>query len=212
MSGFQTIKVPNFHTALYTLSIRTPNPPYLAVDTFIFPLSPQRVRKIATAMSTPYDTAGNPQQAGVKRSIDSYGISPFTYMIEGTTGWDRHLTDGFALTGQQAVQRLQQMIYGYEQLNQQQRMNNNPNAYIMEFGDFFNKEFYQVEPIGPVEIIASDRAPLLQYFRLRLVGIRPLAMPIGATELDLMAIALQGTPAAVSRTTLALTALMVARY
>lgn len=212
MSGFLTVKVPNLHLALYVLSIRAPEPPYLAIDTFIFPLSPQRIRKVMTAMSTVYDTSGPPIAAGVSRSVDSYGMSPFVYEIEGTTGWDRHLTDGFILTGQQAIQRLQQMLLRYAELNQIQRLNNNPNGYILEFGDFFNKEFYQVEPIGPIEINASDRAPLLQYFRMRLAGIQPIAAPITATALDLMAIALAGTPAAVSRTTLAFTALLLASY
>lgn len=212
MSGFLTVKTPNFQLALYVLSIRAPEPPFLAIDTFVFPLSPERIRKVSTAMSMIYDTAGPPISAGVTRRVDSYGMSPFVYEIEGTTGWDRHLTDGFILTGQQAVQRLQQMLFKYAELNQIQRLNNNPNSYSLEFGDFFNKEFYQVEPVGPIEIRASNRAPLLQYYRMRLAGIKPIAAPITATVLDLMAIALMGQPASVARTTLAFTALLLASY
>jgi hypothetical protein len=163
-------------------------------------------------MSAIYDTAGAPVSAGVQRQVDGYGIAPPVYEIEGTTGWDRHLTDGFLLTGQQAIQRLQQMLMRYAELNQIQRLNNNPNAYVLEFGDFFNEEFYQVEPIGPIEVRASSRAPLLQYYRIRLAAIQPLSAPIATTVLDLMAIALQGQPASVTRTTIAATSLLLATY
>lgn len=212
MSGFNTVKVPNLKIALFMLSIRSPEPPYLAIDTFIFPISPERVRKVPNALSAIYDTAGPPITSGVTRRVDAYGISPPLFEIEGTTGWDRHLTDGFLLTGQQAVQRLQQMLNHYAELNQVQQLNNNPNGYTLEFGDFFNSEFWQVEPCGPIEIRASSRAPLLQYYRLRLCAIQPIAAPISATVLDLMAIALAGQPAAVVRSTLAATALLIATY
>ena len=212
MADFLTIKTPNFRQALYMLSIRAPEPPYLPVDTFIFPISPERIRKAPSAMSAIYDTAGAPISAGVQRQVDSYGIAPPVYEIEGTTGWDRHLTDGFLLTGQQAIQRLQQMLMRYAELNQIQRLNNNPNAYVLEFGDFFNEEFYQVEPIGPIEVRASSRAPLLQYYRIRLAAIQPLSAPIATTVLDLMAIALQGQPASVTRATIAATSLLLATY
>src|SRR5258708_13432077 len=35
----------------------------------------------------------------------------------------------------------------------------------------------QVEPIGEQEIRQSERAPKLQYYRLRFAGIRPVAAP-----------------------------------
>ena len=174
---FRTTKVPIFQLALYMLSIRAPDASKSAVDTFIFPLSPQNIRKHFTAMSAVYDTAGDPMVGGVIRQVDSYGISPFSYEIEGTTGWDLHQTDGYSMTGQQAIQRIQQMLLDYAQFNQEQRSNNDPNSYTMEFSDFFNGEFYQVEPIGRLEFRASADRPLLQYYRLRLEGIAPVSAP-----------------------------------
>jgi hypothetical protein len=209
---FSTIRVPRLQLALYMLSIRAPEPPFLPVETFIFPLSPQRVRKTFTGMSAVYDTAGPPSSAGVTRAIDSYGMSPFTYEIEGTTGWNLHQTDGFAATGQEAMQNIQDMLLTYAELNQIQRLNNDPNSYTLEFSDFFNGEFYQVEPIGPQEVRASDRAPLLQYYRFRLVGIAPIAAPLidlAADAIDL----LLGTPAASMLTaTVALTSSILSIY
>lgn len=213
MSGFLTVKVPNFQIALYTLSIRAPEPPYPPVDVFLFPLSPQRVRKTFVSMSMIYDVAGPPVRSGVQRQVDSYGISPFVYEIEGTTGWDRHLTDGFILTGQQSIQRVQEMLLRYAELNEIQRENNNPNLYFLEFWDMFNKEFWVVEPVGPQEVRASDRAPLLQYYRFRLAGVKPIAAPYLAVEaLDLLAIALKTAPAAASRSVVAAASAVVAIY
>lgn len=206
---FNTIKVPNFGLALYMLSIRAPEPPYPAIETFIFPLSPQRVRKSFTSMSVPYDTFGTPAQAGVNRDVDNYGAAPFTYEIEGTTGWDLHMTDGFSVPGQLAIQNLQQMFYDYASYNSEQMLNNDPNTYIMEFADFFNGEFYQVEPIGQQDIRASDRAPLLQYFRLRLAVIQPLDAPllIALTDAIDIILAMSATTATVGTIALASTVL-----
>lgn len=210
--NFQTIKVQNFQLALYMLSIRAPEPPFLPIDTFIFPISPQRIRKIFTSMSAVYDTQGTPVQSGVNREIDRYGMSPFTYDIEGTTGWDLHMTDGFAYPGMSAIQRIQQMFFDYDANNAIQRLNNNPNSFTMEFADFFNGEFYQVEPIGPVEIRASDRAPLLQYYRIRLAGIQPIAAPLVELGTDAIGLLFSTTGPAMLSTTLGLTASVLGLY
>lgn len=175
---FFTTKVPNFGLAIYMLSIRAPNPPYQAVDNYIFPLSPQRIRKLYTSMSRPYDARGPAASAGVHREIDSWGMAPFEYEIEGTTGWDLHQTDGSAFTGMQSIIRIQDMMLNYAAQNQIQANNNDPNTYTMEFSDFFNGEYYQVEPIGRQGIHASDRAPLLQYYRFRLIGVAPISAAV----------------------------------
>ena len=197
---FKTLKGLNFQLALYMLSIRAPQPPFPPVSTFIFPLSPQRIRKVFVGMSVPYDTMGTPYQAGVNREIDQYGISPFTYEIEGTTGWDYHMTDGFLTSGLAAIQNLQQMFLQYGELNAIQQANNDPNSYTMEFADFFNGEFYQVEPLGPLEIRASERAPLLQYYRLRLVGVQPLAAPLVEPIIQAIELLMNMTPASAAGT------------
>lgn len=210
---FFTRKVPNFNIALYMLSVRAPNPPYAAVDTYIFPLSPQRVRKRMTSMSRPYDTRGPSSSAGVHRSIDSWGITPFVYEIEGTTGWDLHNTDGNAFTGMDSIQRIQGMLLDYAAQNQIQAENNDSNTYTMEFSDFFNGEFYQVEPTGPQEIYASERAPLLQYYRFRLIGVAPVGAPSPEDLSDDPTSQMLVTPnAVVSRSTTGMSSDLAALY
>lgn len=185
---FHPIKVPRTRVPLYMLSIRAPLPPFLPIETWIFPLSPGTVRKTAIGMSAIYDTAGPPEMNGVMRNVDSYGLAPFVYDIEGTTGWDRHMTDGYLYTGLQAIQRVQRLLANYARYNQVQRQSNIPYSYSLEFSDFFNGEFYQVEPVGPQEFSQSERAPLLQYYRFRLIGIRPTGSPlINAAISDRMA-------------------------
>jgi hypothetical protein len=210
---FFPIKTPNVRASIYMLSIRAPQPPFLPVELFIFPLSPQSIRKTAVAMSAVYDTMGSPATYGVQRTIDTYGVSPFTYEIEGTTGWDRHMTDGYLYTGMQAIQRIQRLLYNYAQLNQQQRQANSPDSYSLEFSDFFNGEFYQVEPIGPQEFSASDRAPLLQYFRFRLAGIQPIGSPLlNAAESDAIALLFSLPIPSKAATVLAIGAAVAATY
>lgn len=182
--NFLTLKAQNYLIALYRLSIRYPYPPYPEYQSFTFPISPQRIRKVPIAMSQPYDTMGSAAQAGVNRQVDRYGMSPFTYEIEGTTGWDYHMTDGFQYPGIAAINNLIDMLYTYDQLNAEQMLSNNPNSYIMEWSDFFNGEFYQVEPYGAQEIHQSERSPLLQYYRLKLVGIQPISDPIAELVAD----------------------------
>lgn len=211
--NYQNIKGLNQTLALYMLTVRAPDPPFAAVDTYIFPLSPQRVRKTFTAMTAIYDTAGTPDTAGVARVVDSYGVAPFVYEIEGTTGWDYHSTDGYAFSGLASIRRIQDMFLNYARNNQIQRQNNNPNSYFMEFADFFTGEFYQVEPIGPQEIRASDRAPLLQYYRFRLAGVAPIEAPYYEdTSTDPTASMLSTSGGSAIRNTTAQTSLTLGLY
>lgn len=210
---FRTLKVQNYRIALYMLSIRAPEPPFPPVDTFIFPLSPERITRQFTAMSEPYDTAGAPQYAGIQRTIDEYGATPFFYEIEGTTGFDLHMTDGFMHTGMQSIRRIYDMLMNYASLNQQQRLANNPNTYTLEFADFFTNEFYQVEPVGRQELRASERAPLLQYYRFRLAGVNPIHAPLlESGALDPIAVLMAMPGPSMVRTALALTTAVLSLY
>ncbi len=176
--NFSTLKGPNLRLALYTLSIRRPGFSLLSLFTYTFPLSPSSVRKSFAAMSSIYDTAGSPFTSGVQRHVDDFGNAPVMYSIEGTTGVDRHSTDGFIFTGLQSIQQIQFLLNLYASLNQQQKLANNPNLYTLEFYDYFNHEYWQVQPIGDQEILQSERAPLLQYYRIRLAGIQPVSAPL----------------------------------
>lgn len=176
--SFSVIKVPNVRLALYTLSIRSPGFSLASFFTYSFPLSPTAVRKAPTAMSTVYDTSGPPSKSGVTRDIDDFGMAPPMFVIEGTTGVDRHGNDGFLFTGLQSVQQMQYLLQLYAQLNQVQKQANNPSLYTLEFYDYYMQEFWQVQPIGEIEFRQSERAPLLTYYRLRLAAIQSVSAPI----------------------------------
>lgn len=176
--GFATKKHQNNGLALYTLSLRKPGFSLLSLFTYTFPISPQGLRKMPVSMSNIYDTSGPPSMSGVMRTVDSWGIAPPMFFIDGTTGYDYHQTDGYIFTGQQSIVQLQYILQLYAQLNQSLKLQNNPNLYSLELYDYWNQDFWQVEPIGEIEIRATDRAPTLLYYRLRLAGVRPVNAPI----------------------------------
>lgn len=171
---FSTIPTPNQQLALYTLSIRSPGvsaPEYL---TWTFPISPRSVQKTPTVMTTIYDSPGTPQQQGVNREVNLFGQTPPTFHIEGTTGWQRHQTDGLKYTGLQAMAALEQLFSTFAVLNQQQIANGQGQLYTMEFYDYFRGDSWVVVPVGPQDIVYDATRPLLGNFRLTLVGIRPV--------------------------------------
>lgn len=183
--SFRTVQVPNSRVALYTLSIRYPGnakKPYLV---YTFPLSPSSIKKLYTAMSTVYDTAGTAMNQGVQRQIDVYGASPVTFIIEGTTGWTRHSNDGYLATGLQSMQNLENMMGEYAQLNTAQMQAGLP-LYTMEFYDFFTNDFWQVEPVGVQGISQDAGAPLWQRFKFTLPGIQRVSAPLVGGVSDLI--------------------------
>jgi hypothetical protein len=176
MAVFRTVDVGNRGIALYQLSIRDPSLAFIDLATYTFPLSPASVRSEPGALSTFADTQGSPLQSGVARVMDDYGLAPPIFTIEGTTGWDRHSTDGFVVDGLQSILLLRNFIDQYAQLNQTQREAGNPNLYALEFYDYFTSQFWQVQPIGPQIIRQTNDRPLLSFYRFRLAAIRPVRL------------------------------------
>lgn len=181
------IPVPTPSSALYGLAIRAPGQAAALVQGYTFPLSPTSVGKEYTALSTVYETAGPAGTGGVTRSIDRYGITLPYFSIEGTTGWQRHSTDGFAFTGLQSIAALQSLFISYETLNQQQVANNIPQLYSMEFYDYFANEFWQIEPVGRQGVIVDASRPLLYRYSFRWAAVRPLSLPPGPPPFDAIA-------------------------
>src|SRR5579859_2208998 len=101
---FKTYPAPNLGQALYMLQIRSPQPASTVNTSYIFPLSPSSVRKDVTSLTTYYDVAGDSTNQGVQRIIDFYGVTPAMFVLEGTTGWKWHSTDGYQYTGLQSIQ------------------------------------------------------------------------------------------------------------
>jgi hypothetical protein len=107
---FRTISVPAIQPALYQLSIRNPGQQFTELATYTFPLTPSSLRSERSSMSSYFDTQGPASSQGVSRVVDTYGLAPPIFTIEGTTGWDRHLSDGYILTGLQSLQLLEQFL------------------------------------------------------------------------------------------------------
>lgn len=171
---FKTLSLPNTQLALYTLVIREPDPPNAPVITYTFPLSPSSITKEMVAMNNFYDVAGTADQGGVQRIVDIYGNSPVLFLIRGTTGWQYHATDGFAMSGLESIASIQDALFQFAELNKTRMENNNPTLYIMEFYDYFSQTFWQVVPIGKQVIDQDERRPLLFYYTFRLAGIKAL--------------------------------------
>lgn len=171
---FRNGDVGNSQIALYQLSIRSPGQAFADFNTYTFPLSPASLRTEPVALSSFTNTQGTPAQLGVSRIVDTFGMAPPIFTIEGTTGWDRHSTDGFILTGLQSMRLLQNFIKEYISLNQAQIQAGNPNLYALEFYDYFMAQFWQVEPIGPVMIRQVNDRPLLSFYRFQMAGIKPV--------------------------------------
>lgn len=179
---FSTRPVANLDLALYMLSIRAPDAVGTPVRTFVFPLSPEMVRKEAPSYNTIYDTQGYPTTLGVRREIDMFGQAPPLFVIGGTTGWKLHATDGMIWTGKIAMQRMESVLAEFAALNQQQMLADNPNLYSLEFYDYWMGDYWEVAPVGPQQVQQNAQRPLLSYYQLRLAGLRPVDAPISAIE------------------------------
>ena len=162
--------------ARYQLSIRQPGATFSELSTYTFPITPSELRTDRPAISTFFDTQGPPSTGGVTRVVDAYGLAPPIFTIAGTTGYDRHMADGFILSGLQSMQLLKKFLDQYASLNQRQRAAGNAQLYSLEFYDYFSNEFWAVEPVGPqIYRQMNDRPTIIQY-RFRWAAIRPAGL------------------------------------
>lgn len=178
---FRTVPVPASLPAIYQLSIRAPDQHFAELATFTFPLSPSSLRAERNSLSSWSETQGPASTQGVTRVVDTYGLAPPVFTIEGTTGWDRHLSDGYILTGLQSMQLLAKFLARYAELNQAQRLAGNASLYALEFYDYFSLNFWQVEPVGPQILRQSNDRPLLTYYRFRWAAVRAIGLPVLGT-------------------------------
>jgi hypothetical protein len=167
MTLFRTVSVPMSQSVLYSLRLCAPVISAIELSTYTFPLSPSSLRMERSSMSSFSDTQGSPLTQGVSRVMDTYGLTPPIFTIEGTTGWDLHSGDGYSLTGLQSMQQLAAFLATYADLNQVQRAAGVPYLYSLEFYDYFTSNFWKIEPVGP-QIFQQDAArPQLVYYRFR---------------------------------------------
>lgn len=182
--SFRQIPVPNTQTALYTLTIRTPGLAAAPFSVYTFPMSPQAIKKTPSFMTSIYDVAGSAAQKGVQRQADIYGEAPPVFTIEGTTGWQRHSNDGYLYTGQQSIELLQLLLDEYATINQQQMQAGINQLYTLEFYDYFSREFWQVEPVGPQGYVQDAGQPLYTRYQFTFAGITKVSAPIFSSISD----------------------------
>lgn len=194
---FRTQPVGQYVPAFYQVSIRSPGSLAAMFATYTFPLSPGALRTDRSFLSNFVDVQDDSTNfQGVKRIVDTYGQAAPMFTIEGTTGWDRHMSDGYLLSGLQSIQLLQAFLSRYATLNQIQRRAGNPNLYSLEFYDYFQQQFWVVEPVGPQIVRQSADRPLLTFYRFRWIGVRLAGVPL-LGEADAL-LQLFGTPSVVA--------------
>ena len=175
---FRTIPAPMGNIPCkYQLSIRAPGQQFSEFSTYTFPISPGQLSMGRSSLSSFFDTQGPSSSQGVTRVVDTYGLAPPVYTIEGTTGYDRHLSDGYVLTGLQSMQLLAQFLAQYATLNKQQQEAGYSDTYSLEFYDYFMDQFWVVEPVGPQVFRMGGDRPTLVYYRFRWVAVCPAGVP-----------------------------------
>lgn len=191
---FDTTSVINTRLALYTLSIRQPSPPYTAINSYTFPLTPASISKEVVAMNNPFDFAGPAVNAGVKRQIDLFGLAPPIYTLQGTTGWKLHSADNYTYNGVDSILAVQNILAQYATVNTQIAQAGGTNFYLLEFYDYFANEFWQIVPVGRQAIQQSNNQPLLFQYSFRWAVIQAVDAPFPLNDVDALAAAL-GIPA-----------------
>lgn len=194
--AFSTVAQPNDQIALYALSIVDPQSEQIIYG-YTFPLSPESLHKEPVSAANTFDVGGPSKTLGVNRVADLYGLTPPTFRIEGSTGWQRHSTDGFAFTGLQSIAAIQNLLEQFAYLNAQQQEANNPDLYVMEFYDYFSNDFWQVIPFGSQIVRITNQRPLMYMYSFNFAGIKPVSNPPPPDQFDpiLNEILLGGTQA-----------------
>jgi len=173
---FRTKPVANTQTVLYSLSLRAPVVTSLELSTYTFPLSPTALRTERSSLSSFSDTQGPSLSQGVTRVMDTYGLAPPIFTIEGTTGWDFHSADGYSLSGLESMQQLALFLATYADLNQTQKLLGTSYLYTLEFYDYFTSNFWQIEPIGPQIFHQDAQRPILTYYRFKWAATKPAGL------------------------------------
>lgn len=171
---FPTQMVANTRTTQYSLIFITgPNPK--DATTYNFPITPQQYSMQRRSLAMPYDTPGSSQNLNVNRIVDVYGLTPITFKIQGTTGFNKHAVDGFLYSGIESLRLLQKLLEIYFEFAQ-----TFPKPTVsLQFLDFYYQEFWNVVPVGPLVINQSKEKPQLMFYDLTLAGTTRVSSPAG---------------------------------
>lgn len=182
---YRNQQVVNNRHALFQFYIRQPGKKGSVQKKYTLPISPANLKYSNTAMVTFYDTqgfAGYPSNSntlgqGVQRIVDQYGVAPLVVDIEGTTGWQKHLVDGYKYTGLTSVQDFLGMINGYLTLNAVQSQNQKTDFFTLEFYDYFRPAALEIVPVGPQILEIDKNRPLYYNYKFHFVATRVLSLP-----------------------------------
>lgn len=143
-------------------------------SSFIFPISPQSLNIQRKSLSAWYETQGSATQNYVNRIIDVYGLTPPIFSIRGTTGFNKYSNTNYNMPGIALMRALQGFIELYFKTSQTSVVIGNTAPSNLQWLDYFYGEYWNVVPIGPVNVRQDSQRPLWMYYELTLAGISPL--------------------------------------
>ena len=174
---FNSVPFPNNQPVLYKLelfsgsSVGGSNYNPVPLDTFIFPLTPSSVAKQVINLTNYFDVKGDPNNLGVQRIIDVYGLTPPIISISGTTGFQFHSLDQYQWSGRSSFARLVNMIQSYNNLvalsTNSSQVTTLP---VLVFTDGYTGEVYGVVPLGTQNYAMDNNRPIYQVYDLRFLA------------------------------------------
>jgi hypothetical protein len=173
---FFTVPFANNQSVLYKLQIDLGTGgvgPAGNPDPFIFPLTPNNVSKQSINLTNYYDVAStNPDQFGVQRIIDNFGLTPPIITISGTTGFQFHSLDNYQWSGKSSFAQLVKYIQQYNSLvvnNVSSGQSAGPLPRMI-FTDGFTNESFDVVPFGNQGYAMDAGRPIYQTYNLQFIA------------------------------------------
>lgn len=172
-------------SAQYILNKYSSTKPVKAT-TFVFPVSPQNSKIERNSLVNWFETqaSSNPSarlSQDITRIIDAYGLTPPIFTVSGTTGYNKYQADNFQKTGTAWTTALKKFFSDwYDNL----QLTGQPET--MQFLDFFQHEFWNVVPVGPLVLNQASTQPLWVFYNFSLAAISPIsATPVNVTGLSM---------------------------
>ncbi len=156
--------VANTLKPIYVLTMVSPSMGANVQINYVLPISPQSLTIQRKSLSAWYETQGSSNQQYVNRIIDLYGLTPMIFTIRGTTGFNRYSNTGYSSTGIELMKQLQKILEDYFSSVQSSQPSQ------LQWLDYFYREYWEVVPIGPINIRQDASRPLWMYYELTLAG------------------------------------------
>jgi len=131
---------------------------------YVLPISPQSLQIQRKSLAAWYETQGTSNQQYVNRIIDLYGMTPMIFTIRGTTGFNKYSNTGYDMSGIDLMKQLQNVLESYFSSVQSSQPSQ------LQWLDYFYQEYWEVVPIGPINITQDASRPLWMYYELTMAG------------------------------------------